>query len=108
MKKYKVTITDLAEQDLRDIFDYIAWGLFAPFTAARQLDRLEEAIGTLDTFPESHRVFEMESMDIPNLRILPVDNYCIFFVPDKEKMTVTVIRILYEGRDSEAQLDHYS
>ena len=60
MKKYKVIIADQADQDLRGIFEYIAFELLSPDNAAGQLDRLETAIEKLDTFPEGHRLYEDE------------------------------------------------
>ena len=39
---------------------------------------------------------------------MPVDNYCVLYIPDTEKAVVTVIRILYSGRDIEAQLKKYT
>lgn len=31
----------------------------------------------------------------------PVDHFIIYYLIDKEKMTVTVVRVLYSGRDIE-------
>ena len=39
---------------------------------------------------------------------MPVDNYCVLYIPDTEKAVVRVIRILYSGRDIEAQLKKYT
>ncbi len=39
---------------------------------------------------------------------MPVDNYLILYVPSSEKKTVTVIRIVYAGRDVDNQLNHYT
>lgn len=97
---YQVVISEQAERDLRDIFEYIAIELAAPENAAGQLDRLEQAIKGLDTFPEVGHLFEMEPWKSRKLRMLPVDNYCLFYIPDKTKAVVTVIRIMYKGRDS--------
>ena len=43
--KYDVTFTEQAENDLRGIFEYIAFDLLSPENAAGQLDRIEEKIG---------------------------------------------------------------
>lgn len=40
--KYDVTFTEQAENDLRGIFEYIAFDLLSPENAAGQLDRIEE------------------------------------------------------------------
>ena len=42
--KYDVTFTEQAENDLRGIFEYIAFDLISPENAAGQLDRIEEKI----------------------------------------------------------------
>ena len=38
------------------------------------------------------------------LRYIAVDNYPVFYVPTHENRTVTVLRILYGGRDIDRQL----
>ena len=40
--KYDVTFTEQAENDLRGIFEYIAFDLLSPENAAGQLDRIEK------------------------------------------------------------------
>ena len=30
---------------------------------------------------------------------MPVDNYLVFYVPDKDEHKVTVLRVMYGGRD---------
>ena len=42
--KYDVTFTEQAENDLRGIFEHIAFDLISPENAAGQLDRIEEKI----------------------------------------------------------------
>ena len=55
-----VQISEQADRDLRDIFEYIAFELLAPENAAGQLDRLEDAISKLDNLPEKFRRYERE------------------------------------------------
>lgn len=105
---YEVSISEQADQDLRQIFEYIAFELCSPENAAGQLDRLEAAIIKLKTFPEKHRRYGNEPWYSRNLRVLPVDNYCVFYIPDKDTMKVTVLRVIYSGRDMETQLNNYS
>ncbi|MBQ5951552.1 MAG: type II toxin-antitoxin system RelE/ParE family toxin [Lachnospiraceae bacterium] len=105
---YEVSITEQAERDLQDIFDYIALELLSPDHAAGQLDRLEAAIENLEFFPERHRKFEFEPWRSRNLRVLPVDHYVVFYIPDHNELTVTVIRVIYGGRDINTQLERYT
>ena len=36
---------------------------------------------------------------------MPVDNYLVFYVPNHKKQTVTVMRVMYGGRDIDRQLN---
>lgn len=101
---YEVVTTEQAEYDLRGIYEYIAFELLSPENAAGQLDRLEENILGLETFPEKFRGYEKEPWKSRGLRVMPVDNYLVFYISDKEAETVTIIRVMYDGRDVDNQL----
>ena len=58
----------------------------------------------LKNFPEKHRLYEKALWFERGLRIMPVDNYLVFYIPDKDKAIVTVVRIMYSGRNIETQL----
>ena len=88
--KYDVTFTEQAENDLRGIFEYIAFDLLSPENAAGQLDRIEEKILSLGEYPKKFRQYEREPWKSRNTRVVPVDNYVIFYIPDKTKKLVTV------------------
>ena len=102
---YDVRISEQDDQDLRNIFEYIAFELLAPENAAGQLDRLEEAISKLDNMPEKFRRYEREPWFSRGLRVFPVDNYLVFYIPDMDEKTVTVIRVMYGGRDIDKELN---
>lgn len=102
---FDVQISEQADRDLRGIFEYIAYELLAPENAAGQLDRLEEAIGKLDSMPEKYRRYEREPWLSRGLRVFPVDNYLVFYIPDMENHIVTVIRVMYGGRDIDKELN---
>lgn len=106
--KYDVILTEQAETDLRGIFEYIAYDLLAPENAAGQLDRIENKILSLADYPEKFRLYEREPWKSRNTRVVPVDNFVIFYIPDNDKAVVTVIRIMYSGRDVDKQLDEFT
>lgn len=108
MMLYEVTTTEQAESDLRGIYEYIAFELLSPENAAGQLDRLEEYIIGLETCPEKFRAYEKEPWKSRGLRVMPVDNYLVFYIPDKETETVTIIRVMYDGRDVDNQLVNHT
>lgn len=102
--KYEVFTTEQAATDLRAIFEYIAYELLAGENAIKQLNRLEEAILSLDEMPERYHLYDKEPWRERNLRIMPVDNYLVFYIPQDDDKTVTIIRVMYGRRDIDAQL----
>ena len=105
---YEVTITEQANADLRKIYEYIAFELLSPENAAGQLDRLEENIIGLEQFPEKYRAYNKEPWQSRGMRVMPVDNYLVFYILDKDAGLVTVIREMYEGRDVDTQLKNHT
>ena len=82
---YEVEVSEQADSDLRGIFEYIAFELQSPENAIGQLDRLEEQILSLDTMPERYRKYEKEPWKSRGLRVLPLDNYVVLYIPDSVK-----------------------
>ena len=105
---FEIEISDQADADLRNIYEYIAFELQSPENAAGQIDRLEESIMGLDRMPERFREYENEPWHSRGLRIMPVDNYCVLYIPDAENAVVTIIRVMYGGRDIDTQLRKYT
>lgn len=101
---YNVVISAHAEDDLRGIYEYIAFELLSPGTAAKQIERLETGICKLDIFPYKYPAYKEEPWHSRGLRFFPVDNYIVFYIPDDAEQVVTVIRVIYCGRDIEKQL----
>lgn len=105
---YEIIITEQADEDLRGIYEYIAFNLLSPDNAAGQLDRLEESIITLEEFPKKFRSYKKEPWYSRGLRVMPVDHYVVFYIPDEDAATVTIIRVMYDGRDIDKQLSQYT
>lgn len=105
---YHVVLSNQADEDIRGIYEYIAFDLQSTQNAIGQLDRLEREILSLDDMPERFSAYKLEPWRSRNLRVMPVDNYLVFYIPDHDKQTVNVIRVLYGGRDVSTQLDFYT
>ena len=105
---FDVQISEQADSDLRGIFEYIAFELLAPENATGQLERLEEAIIKLEYMPEKFRRYEREPWLGRGLRVFPVDNYLVFYIPDMETKIVTIIRVMYGGRDVDKELKRHT
>ena len=102
---YEVEVSEQADRDLREIFEYIAFELQSPENAIGQLDRLEEQILSLDAMPKRYRKYEKEPWKSRGLRVLQVDNYVVLYIPDSDKKVVTILRVMYAGRDIDNQLN---
>ena len=105
---YEVEVSQQADSDLRGIFEYIAFELQSPKNASRQLDRLEGQILSLNMMPERYRRYEKEPWKSRELHILPVDNYVILYIPNSDKKIVTILRVMYAGRDIDNQLNFHT
>ena len=102
---FHVAYSAEARQDLRDIYEYIAYELLVSETAAGQTERIMKAIRSLEQMPMRHRLYEEEPWHSQGLRVLPVDNYLVFYLPAENSATVNIIRIMYGGRDIDKQLN---
>ena len=105
---YEVEVSEQADCDLRGIFEYISFELHSPESAGGQLERLEEQILSLNTMPERYRKYEKEPWKSRGLHVLPVDNYVVLYIPDNDKKVVTILRVMYAGRNIDNQLNLYT
>lgn len=96
---YEVIITKQADADLRGIYEYITFELLSPDNAAGQLERLEKRIMALEEFPEKFRPYEKEPWYSRGVRVMPVDNYLVFYILDKREKVVEILRVMYTGRN---------
>ena len=102
---YKIQITDQADTDIRNIYEYIAYELQSLENASGQLERIEKCIMGLEQMPERFRLYDREPWKNRGLHIVPVDNYCVLYIVDDSNMVVSVMRVMYGGRDINSQLD---
>ena len=105
---YTIEITDQADIDIRNIYEYIAYELQSPENASGQLDRIEKCIMSLNHMPKRYRFYDREPWKSRGLHIVSVDNYCVFYIVDITRMTVSIMRVMYGGRDMDVQLDKYT
>ena len=97
--KYKIIYSPLAVDDLRSIYLYIANTLKAKLAATNQANAIRKAIRALEIMPERFPMYESKSLHSTTFHKLPVNNYVVFYIVDKEKHIVTIVRIFYGGMD---------
>jgi len=102
---WKVEYAESAYRDLDGIYDYIADVLLEPLIAQNQTDRIMDAADSLDHMPLRYRLYEHEPWRSRGWRIMPVDNYVVFYLPNETNGAVSVMRIMHGSRNIIEHLD---
>lgn len=99
MDKYSVKLMSQALRDLDGIYDYIAHTLLEPGTALSLVERIEEAILSLETMP--YRCPERKRGAYVNrgYRQIFVENYTAVFRIDEAKKMVIVVTVRYSSSE---------
>ena len=103
-EKYTVKITQPAEEQLREIADYIRFTLQVPGTAVKMLDTLAKEIASLELFPNRVPLTEEEPWHTQELHKFPVKNFLVYFWVDEKAKKVQVTGIIYGRRNQRHQL----
>ena len=101
----RIVYTWSARQDLRDIYEYIAFTLAAPDTARSLTETIMGRIRALEINPERNPLYKEEPWHSKGIRFLPVKNYLVFYTLIPTEETVSVVRIPYGGRDIRRQME---
>jgi len=72
---WHVEITEQAEEDMEEIYQYIANSLQEPGIAWRQTERIRDKIANLSFMPERNPVIQEEPWKSREIRRVNVDNY---------------------------------
>ena len=88
-------ILPLAQEDISNNTDYIAYEKKAPETAIKLARGFRETISKLRFMPEQHELDEDEELAAKEIRKCYYKNYKIFYWIDKENGIVYVLRVLH-------------
>jgi toxin ParE1/3/4 len=97
--KYRIKLTHAFRRDLLNAFDYIADELKNPAAANRLIDDAEKAVDSLCHMPFAHPPVMDEFLSGRGIRLIPVNNYIVFYVVREESRTAVILRFLYGRRD---------
>ena len=95
MDKYEVKLYARAYRDLDEIYDYIAHHLSEPTVAENMIDALEDAICSLEYFPERGAVRRIGAYADGSYRQLFVKHYVIVYRVRKETKEVHIVTVRY-------------
>ncbi|MCL1878914.1 MAG: type II toxin-antitoxin system RelE/ParE family toxin [Defluviitaleaceae bacterium] len=96
---YEVILETTAVLDLYGIFDYINDVFKAPESAQRVFSSIKKQVLSLDVMPARHAVVRDDPYASLGVRLMPAENYNVFYIIDDAKREVRVIRILYNRRE---------
>ena len=93
--KYNIHVTQSAERDMANAYDYIDLVLKNPTAADKLLDVADEKIGALAEFPHKFEVVSDKLLSLWGIRFTIVMNYLAFYTVDDATQTVHIVRFLY-------------
>ena len=97
--KHTLYLSSKADDDLKGIYNYVAYFLYNIPAAQALLNKFDAAFERVEAFPESCSFDKIEK----NYRTLIVDNYIAFYKIENDGL-IRVYRILYGKMDLEKNL----
>lgn len=94
MENYKLLIFPSAQQDLKDIVDYV--NALSADAALKLYDQIVDGIGSLGRMPLRCPLLKSNVLRAKGYRVLVVQNYLVFYVV--KGSTVEIRRILHGRR----------
>lgn len=92
---YEVLVSSSAQEDLNGIIKYISISLAAPVAASNLYQKIQEAFDSLSNYPDAFALCLDEPWVLRNVRVMPVDNYKLFYHVNHETREVVVLRIFF-------------
>lgn len=96
---WQVLYTKRANEDLQNIYRYIAEELKVPETAQKLTIKILDQIDTLNEMPKRNPLYDKEPWKSRGLRKLIIDNFIAFYLTNESQNQVIILAIMYGGRD---------
>lgn len=101
---YKLTVTELAQDDLDAIVEYIACQLENPIAAGAFLDEVEACYKQLNANPFIYARSSDLRLAREGYRKAVIKKYLLMFKVDEDAETVVIYRVFYGAMDYEKML----
>ncbi len=102
--RYTYVLTESAEADIDEAFDYIANGLVNPDAASAFADELGEKLEEICKTPKAGRPVHNPYLKSDDIRRILVKNYIAYYLIDEEAAKIVVLRVIYNRRDQDKLL----
>lgn len=96
---WQVLYTKRANEDLQNIYRYIAEELKVPETAQKLTIKILDQIDNLNEMPKRNPLYDKEPWKSRGLRKLIIDNFIAFYLTNESQNQVIILAIMYGGRD---------
>ena len=97
--KFFLEYAPVVYEDLDEIFAYISSEIQDPNAAMSLLEAIENAILKLLEFPYKYQVARDAMLANKGYRMLPVENFAVFYLVDDERQSVSIRRVVYGKRN---------
>lgn len=99
MNDYRITLTQRAVEDIKDIGDYIAFILLQPHISKNFIKGLKNSISHLKLFPYKFPLVQDDYLQSQGIRCMPFKNFYIFYKVIEDVPTVVILRVGYNKRN---------
>ncbi len=104
MKKYRVEISEVAEQDLENIISYLRYNLAGDIIADKYKILFKQELKELQNVAGNMPILDEKLTGHKGVRKISVRNYIIFYIVDEENSKAFVLRIGHAFMDWEKYL----
>jgi toxin ParE1/3/4 len=97
LNNYEVKVMPSADNDILQIYNYIANELGSEDNADNTIDVINDTIISLNKVPKRGMIYSNEPWKSRELRMVFANNYTIFYYVFDKELTVKVIKVAYSG-----------
>jgi plasmid stabilization system protein ParE len=101
---YRLLVTELAEQDLDGIVNYMVVELANPIAARAFLEKIEDCYALLKTRPKIYGVCDDTYLRNKGYRKALIGNYLLIFRIEEQTKRIHILRFFYGAQDYLNQL----
>ena len=99
--RYNYVLTEIAETDVDEAFEYIANEMVNPEAASAFAEALEATIAEIYKTPNTGRPVHNPYLKRDDIRRVLVKNYIAYYLIDEEEAKIVVLRVVYNRRDQD-------
>lgn len=104
MSSFNILVTQDAENDLKNIRDYIASNI-SKKTSVRIINLIKSSIERLSLFPQFAPAVKYEPWNSLDVRRIVVKNFLVYYRVVLEENTVYILKVTYGKRNQQTVLE---